>query len=112
MGFTTEAINLLIELEKQIPLSITTGQTDTNCFNELQNIGLPPYKINSLFRLFHKSWAKETSTTILVVHRDPGRYNYFISRQPFSAFYVVGRSMFETNSIPSVRFLFFFKINF
>lgn len=42
-------------------------------------------------------------SVILIMHRDPGRYQYFISRLPFTPFYIIGRSMYETLSIPHVR---------
>ncbi len=46
--------------------------------------------------------------SIAVLHRDPGRYNSFVSQyqssfstsSSSSTFYIVGRSMYETNKIP------------
>lgn len=33
---------------------------------------------------------------VLIIHRDPGRYTYFIPSYP-KPIYIIGRSMFETN---------------
>ena len=37
---------------------------------------------------------------VAVLHRDPGRYSHFIDALGHDDYYYVGRSMFETDSIP------------
>jgi hypothetical protein len=44
------------------------------------------------------------SNTVLVIHRDPGRYDDFRRSTKADPFYVIGRSMYETDSIPQVSY--------
>jgi len=96
LGFTMEAIGFVIPLESLLPLRISVSDIDT-CVQDMTSIGIPRCVVMTLNRLYHK---QSEGSTVLVIHRDPGRYDHFLSRAgPVD--YVIGRSMYETDSIPA-----------
>ncbi|KAL6078298.1 Glycosyltransferase, CAZy family GT4 [Balamuthia mandrillaris] len=104
MGFTTEAIHFMLALEKMIPLHYETSNFDS-CKNDLVRLGFPVATQVILSRLERKSTMSSDEATndkFLVLHRDPGRYHISISTGRLQKpDYIIGRSMFETNNIPS-----------
>jgi hypothetical protein len=89
-----------------VPLSINVGLIG-KCVEEMTKADLPLHKIQTLIRLSEKNanalvtnFVDRHMEFITIIHKDPGRYRDNIAHTPF---YKIGRSMFETNTIPSVR---------
>jgi len=87
-----------LELYKLLPLKIEVNNMN-QCKEDLESIGLPSASITLLERF---NELKIEGEVVLLIHRDPGRYSYFIDgfsgKEPV---YIIGRSMYETDSIPS-----------
>ncbi|KAL0487310.1 mannosylfructose- phosphate synthase [Acrasis kona] len=94
-GWFMEAVNFVTALENRVPLRIITGKHDM-CE------GLPGYLLSSLHRLIDRTFA---NITIFVTHKPPDRYPSFpykgLVNIPGLPEYVIGRSMYESTSIPS-----------
>ena len=95
-----EAINILQGLERLIPLS--AGSADSKrCLRQLGDTHIEEHKLEMLKRLFDRT-PQENRDVLLLIHKDPGRYQGELNRVNEEPFYVVGRSMYETDSIPEV----------
>ena len=101
LGFTTEAINFVLALEDAISLKVEVGNKET-CRSELEKSGWPRVVIDTVMRLTRVETEFKGNYT-LVVHRDPGRYRSFVTDRwgEETPTHVVGRSMYETSSVPS-----------
>jgi len=93
-GWFMEAVNFVTALENHVPIRIITGKQDM-CD------GLPGHVLSSLHRLIDRTFA---SITIFVTHKPPERYPFFpyngLVNIPGLPDYVVGRSMYESTTIP------------
>lgn len=96
----------MLGLEYFVPLSINVGLIG-KCVEEMLKADLPLHKLQSLVRLSEKNPQALVTNNVdrdkdylTIYHKDPGRYkDTSANNQPF---YRIGRSMFETNTIPSV----------
>jgi len=96
LGFTTEAISFIMSLHRRIRLKIEVSRED-ECRAELKKAGIPLEVRNTITRLIKREYPKNQDI-ITVLHRDPGRYSYFIT-SPLE--YTIGRSMYETDRVPA-----------
>lgn len=97
LGFTTEAVNLIMVLHEQIRMKVINDAA--KCKSEMTKIGFPASTIKTIDILAHKDDRGITGQHLAVVmHKDPGRYDATYTFNPPEL--LVGRSMFETNSIP------------
>lgn len=114
LGFTSEAMGILSGLEHKLPLKIEVSDI-YKCIKEMKEVGVPglfhfflinqilqsnySLKIDSMLKTLQRLEALEVEgDSVLVVHRDPGRYTHFINGPHL---YTIGRSMYETDRIPS-----------
>eukprot|EP01114_Cavostelium_apophysatum_P012964 TRINITY_DN3038_c0_g1_i2.p1 TRINITY_DN3038_c0_g1~~TRINITY_DN3038_c0_g1_i2.p1 ORF type:complete len:501 (-),score=66.32 TRINITY_DN3038_c0_g1_i2:94-1596(-) len=97
LGFTTEALGFISGLENKISLKVEVSNLN-GCIDDMNAIGLPACTVSALRRLAELTVEKDS---VLVVHRDPGRYNSFIDMGNDRQLYVIGRSMYETDRIPN-----------
>jgi glycosyltransferase involved in cell wall biosynthesis len=99
LGFTTEAVNLIMELQKHIRVKVVNDATA--CRQELTKIGFPEATVKTLDILAHRDEREDVSSDKLVaiMHKDPRRYDTAYAYNPPDM--LIGRSMFETDSIPS-----------
>jgi glycosyltransferase involved in cell wall biosynthesis len=97
LGFTSEAINFVMALHERVKVKLEVGRED-DCKNELRKAGIPLVVRNTIYRLSKREIPKN-GDVVTVIHRDPGRYNNFMPMNPVE--YVIGRSMYETDRIPS-----------
>eukprot|EP01130_Rhizamoeba_saxonica_P018198 TRINITY_DN9030_c0_g1_i1.p1 TRINITY_DN9030_c0_g1~~TRINITY_DN9030_c0_g1_i1.p1 ORF type:complete len:753 (-),score=166.91 TRINITY_DN9030_c0_g1_i1:32-1957(-) len=97
LGFTTEAINIVASLHKKIRMRVEVN-SKTECTDELESGGLSLEMRNIMERLMDMEVSSDD--TVMVIHRDPGRYDYFLPSR-YKPDYVIGRSMYETDRIPS-----------
>lgn len=101
LGFTMEALTIVLKLDTFIPIALANNDV-FSCIDSLTiSMGLPRWQIASLDRLSKGRWFQWTDY-ILVLHHDPGRYEAFLHHHASGVpSYVIGRSMYETNNIPS-----------
>jgi len=88
----------MLGLEGKVDLKIELT-SPYSCKTELQKAGLPRGVIQRVLLLANKP-PNPSNKNVLVVHRDPGRYDYFVHQSDRPVHYVIGRSMYETNKIP------------
>lgn len=100
LGFTTEATNIVSNLFRAVRTKVVVANSD-ECRSELRRIGFP-YSTRKLLRVLEDREDRLVAEDIVaVLHKDPGRYGISLYQEPFrSAAMVVGRSMYETTSIP------------
>ena len=103
LGFTVEALNLLNGLQNYVPLSIAVSDVK-RCIKQLGEIGLQDHKLEMLQRLHDN--IPDNGDSIVIIHKDPGRYQAETGRIKLNSFYTIGRSMYETDNIPDVSFRF------
>jgi len=65
----------------------------------IKKVGLPLEIRKTLARLMTRQ-TSNSEDVVTVIHRDPGRYSYFVNSAN-SLEYIIGRSMYETDKIPS-----------
>ncbi|KAH3756581.1 glycosyltransferase, CAZy family GT4 [Pelomyxa schiedti] len=101
LGFTTEALNAVMHLRNKISLKIELSNKYT-CKEELLKAGWP-MSVRDVVQILAAKEIDYPTNSVLVLHRDPGRYWTFLSERwgESSPAHVVGRSMFETDTIPS-----------
>ena len=98
LGFTTEAVNIVVELQKTVRMKVLNDAAA--CRAELSKIGFPEASIKTLDVLAHRDDRDSPSDRLVVVmHKDPRRYDSSYTYNPPDL--LIGRSMFETDSIPS-----------
>eukprot|EP01127_Copromyxa_protea_P018851 TRINITY_DN6015_c0_g1_i3.p1 TRINITY_DN6015_c0_g1~~TRINITY_DN6015_c0_g1_i3.p1 ORF type:complete len:748 (-),score=127.96 TRINITY_DN6015_c0_g1_i3:46-2289(-) len=102
LGFTAEAIHFVMSLYKKVPLVMDVGSgRENDCLEAISKLGYPAY-VQQVVRRAISSKVKEGGDVALVLHRDPGRYNWFLNSY-FNKkdYFIIGRSMYETDGIPS-----------
>lgn len=109
LGFTVEAIGIVSALEPLLPLTVVVSNRH-QCLKDMRALELQPHLIRTLDRLISKTptatekhLVDSHSELITVLHHDPGRFSDFAARHVFGKLFVVGRSMYETDTIPQVR---------
>jgi glycosyltransferase involved in cell wall biosynthesis len=101
LGFTTEATNIIASIHTLIRTKIIVSNS-VECKQELRKIGFPVSTRKLLHILEERDDRQDNEHLVAVLHKDPGRYSFSIFQEPFrSASYLVGRSMYETTSIPA-----------
>jgi len=106
LGFTIEAVGIVASLEPLLPLTVIVSNKH-QCMKDMKGMELQPHLLRTLDRLISKS-PSATATHVLdsnielvaVLHHDPGRFDNFKTRHNFETLLVVGRSMYETDTIP------------
>lgn len=99
LGFTTEAVNLIMELQKVVRVKVVNDQT--SCRSELARAGFPDVTIKTI-DILSKRDDKDVSGTeqlVVIMHKDPRRYDSGYAYNPPEL--LIGRSMYETDSIPA-----------
>jgi glycosyltransferase involved in cell wall biosynthesis len=98
LGFTTEAVGFVVALEQLVDIKVKVAETD-NCLRDLRTAGLEAYQVAAVHRMIVKRSPPRDSGVkrVLLMHHDPGRYLSFTDTPQC----IVGRSMFETDSIPT-----------
>lgn len=98
LGFTNEALGFVVALERLVDTRIKVENMD-NCLRDLRSAGLEAHQLAAVERMIRKRSAPGASGVrqVLLLHHDPGRFNAF-GETPQC---VVGRSMYETSSIPA-----------
>lgn len=102
LGFTMESITTVLSLDALgLPISIRINNHQA-CFEQLSRVGIAFHALFRLYKLSQIRWPAHTDL-ILVLHHDPGRFLHFLPNPPESnqVFFTIGRSMFETDRIPS-----------
>lgn len=102
LGSTIGSFNIITGLERYLPLSI--GTTDyKRCIRQFNDVGLQQHVVDMLERLFVKL-PEENQEVLFLIAKDPGRYQGEISRglNGLDPFYLIGRSMYETDTIHDV----------
>jgi glycosyltransferase involved in cell wall biosynthesis len=101
LGFTTEATGFLMGLSSKLRVKIKVNNMD-ECKEELRKIGLPA-STRKIMGLLMQGDFRNKGDFALVIHRDPGRYSFFKNSLSYNEEpdYVIGRSMYETDRIPS-----------
>ena len=93
-----EALNVIQGMEDFMSISI--GVQDTKrCISQMEDSGLPKHKLQMISRLDSIRPAPDAEI-IIFLHKDPGRYQAEMNRVVLKHFYVVGRSMYETDRTP------------
>eukprot|EP01122_Echinamoeba_exundans_P006193 TRINITY_DN1701_c0_g1_i1.p1 TRINITY_DN1701_c0_g1~~TRINITY_DN1701_c0_g1_i1.p1 ORF type:complete len:819 (+),score=84.39 TRINITY_DN1701_c0_g1_i1:17-2473(+) len=101
LGFTTEATNILSSIHLSVRTKVIVSNS-AECKQELRKIGFPISTRKLLRILEERDDRHDNEHLVAVLHKDPGRYSFSIFQEPFrSASYLVGRSMYETTSIPA-----------
>ena len=116
MGFTVESINFLQGIEKYLSFSIKL-QDHRMCIRQLTEAGLASHKLQTILRLSSKfeSSVLVKKDLIYLLQKDPGRFAASVTKLTnfnLSPIYVIGRTMFETLSIPKVFLVFFLAFFF
>ena len=97
LGFTTEAVNIIMALEGKLRMKVINDAV--KCKGELAKIGFPSSVIKTIDILAHKDDRAFIGQHMAVVmHKDPGRYDATYAFNPPEL--LVGRSMYETDSVP------------
>lgn len=98
LGFTTETVNLLLELQKYVRVKVNNDVAV--CRAELTKIGFPEATIKMIHILSLREDREVPSDKVAVVmHKDPMRYDSSYAYNPPDL--LIGRSMYETDSIPA-----------
>lgn len=100
-----ESINFVMALHKRINLVVYVLNV-RECIETMDIIGLPMYIKETMKHLISDRARDDIppeNVQILVLHKDPGRYEYsknmaYNDREPD---YSIGRSMYETDRIPT-----------
>jgi glycosyltransferase involved in cell wall biosynthesis len=99
LGFTTEALNFIVGLWDKIRIKVKVNNIE-ECKGELFRMGLPRSTQKLITILLNRPYRVKDEDVIVVIHHDPGRYDYFVANLEESPAFVIGRSMFETDRIP------------
>ena len=100
LGFTNEALGFVVALETLVDTRIVLSgyQMETECLDALRSAGVSAHDYAALERMLAKP-VDEAKRRMMLLHRDPGRYQYF-SFEAAEHECVLGRSMYETSTIP------------
>ena len=101
LGFTNEALSFVVGLESLVDTRIELSGygSESECLQSLRDAGLTLSDRAALERMLNKD-EDRTRRRMLLLHRDPGRYSFFrYSASEHEC--VFGRSMYETDTIPS-----------
>lgn len=97
LGFTMEAVNAIMGLREESRVRVINDAG--RCRSEMASIGFPSSIIKTIDILSHlEDKPSPILQWVVVMHRDPGRYDTSYAFNPPDL--LVGRSMFETSSIP------------
>eukprot|EP01128_Nolandella_sp_AFSM9_P005103 TRINITY_DN2422_c0_g1_i1.p1 TRINITY_DN2422_c0_g1~~TRINITY_DN2422_c0_g1_i1.p1 ORF type:complete len:874 (+),score=194.08 TRINITY_DN2422_c0_g1_i1:43-2622(+) len=103
-GFTMEAVHFVLSLHQNVRVVVKVNQP-SECEDQLVKAGLSVDALLTMTRLMNRDTPtpSDTHSLVRIIHRDPGRYRYsyenFGNLEP--QLFSIGRSMFETDSIPS-----------
>lgn len=97
LGFTTEAVNIIMSLQHRIRMKVINDAA--KCKVEMAKIGFPASIIKTIDILAHKDDRDHVGQHLAIsMHKDPGRYDATYAFNPPEL--LIGRSMFETDSVP------------